>query len=240
LPQHPKPLDWIPSQSEIKTLYTHANLRNKALLLTLYHTGLSEADTAELTIESIKTLYTSGETQHIYFQKYREKSTELTATCLSFEAIHDIGEMLAERGNPKEGFIFINPSTNKPLTTHGIQVALKELVAKTFGAEKAKEFETRHLRDAYNSALISAGIVGDIKCLMMGHTTRGSEGKYAFSPDDIKKAYDRLFPHVSINGLQARHDVQVMKAEVANIKTDYAETVVNLTQKLAKLEKENE
>jgi len=49
-----------------------------------------------------------------------------------------------------------------------------------------------------------------------------------------------LFPHVSINGLQARHDVQVVKAEVATIKTDYAETVVNLTQKLAKLEKENE
>lgn len=235
LPQHMKALDWIPSQAEIKTLYTHANLRNKALLLTLYHTGLSEADTTELTIESIKELYTSEETEHIYFQKYRTKTTELTASCFSFEVIHDIREMLSERGNPKKGFIFVNPSTNKPLTTHGIQVALKELVAKTFGEEKAKEFETRHLRDAYNSALISSGIVGDIKCLMMGHNIKGSEGKYAFNPEDIKKAYDKLFPHVSVNGLQSRHDIVVLK----NHKREQAEKIAQLKDTLLAVETEN-
>jgi integrase len=246
-PQPIKALEWIPSQAEIKQLYTHASLPHKCTLLTLYHTGLSEIDVSELRIEHFPTLYTAKETEHVFFMKYREKSTILTATCLSFEVVHDLREMLAERGNPKEGYLFISQtkgkSEEKPITVHGIQTSLKKLVAKVFGTEKAKEFETRHLRDSYHSALVSAGIEGKIGLAMMGHNIVGSEGKYAIDREDVKKAYERLFPHVSINGLQSRHDIAVLKTEkqeqakeIETLKT----ALVDSQNKLTSLEKTNE
>lgn len=243
-----KALEWIPSQSEIKTLYTHASLPHKCLLLTLYHTGMSEIDVSELRIEDFPTLYTAKETEHIYFEKYREKSTILTATCLSFEVIHDIREMLAERGNPKEGYIFLSQTLTKgktkkerkqakkqeqPISVHGIQTSLKNLVRKVFGEAKAKEFEARHLRDSYHSALVSAGIEGKIGLVMMGHNISGSEGKYAIDREDIKKAYERLFSHVSINGLQSRHDIAVLKTE----KQQQAKRIEDLTNALFESQK---
>lgn len=139
LPQPVKALEWIPSQSEIKTLYTHASLPHKCQLLTLYPTGLSEIDVSELRIEDFPSLYTAKETEHIYFEKYREKSTILTATCLSFEVIHDIREMLSERANPKKGYIFLSQTRTRgktkeeqPISVHGIQTSLKNLVKSKF------------------------------------------------------------------------------------------------------------
>lgn len=58
-------------------------------------------------IEPLKGLYEQPEAEHYFIEKCREKSGEMQATCLSYEAVHDLKAMLAERGNPTQGYLFI-------------------------------------------------------------------------------------------------------------------------------------
>ncbi len=59
--QRVKKKQWIPTNKEIRRLYSHANLRDRALLLTLYHSGFSEADVTKLRIEDLTGIYESPE-----------------------------------------------------------------------------------------------------------------------------------------------------------------------------------
>ena len=92
------------AKEDIKAMYSHGNLRDRALLLVLAQSGFSEIDVACLRIEELKGLYEQPETEHYFIEKPREKTNEIQATCLSYEAIHDIKAMLQERGNPEKRF----------------------------------------------------------------------------------------------------------------------------------------
>ena len=72
--------------------------------------------------------------------------------------MHDLRALLRERGNPKEGYIFTSQTKEKGtanIDSRRINEIIKALFEKTFGAEKAKEYQTRSLRSFYNSALLS-------------------------------------------------------------------------------------
>ena len=60
--------EWIPTNQEIRRLYSHANLRDRSLLLALYHSGFSEIDVANLRIEDLKGLYENPNTEQ--YKKY--------------------------------------------------------------------------------------------------------------------------------------------------------------------------
>lgn len=93
---------------DIKRMYAHANLRSKCILLILAQSGFSEIDISELKIESIKGLYEMAVNEHYVIEKPREKTTHVQATCLSYEFLHDLRELLAEDGNPTNGYIFVS------------------------------------------------------------------------------------------------------------------------------------
>jgi hypothetical protein len=95
----------------------------------------------------LKGIYEAPISTHFFLEKAREKTGEIQATCLSFEAIHDIKEMLSERGNPKEGFLFVSQTKEKGIAgieTRSINDAIQNLVEKSLGTEKAKEFQTKN------------------------------------------------------------------------------------------------
>lgn len=58
---------------DVKAMYNHANLRDKALLLILAQSGFSEIDVTEIKIEDIKDLYTMPQSEHYFIEKPREK-----------------------------------------------------------------------------------------------------------------------------------------------------------------------
>ena len=85
---------WKITKEEVKAMYSHGNLRDRALLLVLAQSGFSEVDVSHLKIENLKGIYEQPETEHYFLEKPREKTGEIQATCLSYEAVHDISAML--------------------------------------------------------------------------------------------------------------------------------------------------
>jgi integrase len=208
--QQPVIQRWKITKEEVKAMYSHGNLRDRALLLVLAQSGFSEVDVSNLKIENLKGIYEQPETEHYFIEKPREKTGEIPATCLSYEALHDIQAMLQERENPTEGYLFVSTTKGKgdKLEVRTIHQAMKSLAEKTFGAGKAKEFKTKSLRSFYNSALLRADIKSEVKDLMMGHARQSARKHYDYDDVTIKEAYQRAFEYLSINGIQTRLDVK--------------------------------
>ena len=240
--------DWVSTQEQkiiqkfklkledAKALYNHCGtLRDRSLFLTLLQSGISEVDATELRIEDFPELYTSGETEHLFFEKGREKSTHIQATCLSFETIHDIKAMLEERGKPTKGYLFVSQTKGKgeKIDTRTINEAMKRVPEKTFGTEKAKEFKTKALRSLYNSALLRANIEPqELKDLLMGHERKGARANYDYDDVTIKEAYAKAFEFLSINhGTQERQDL-------VKLKDTFKDEVVKLSQVIAQQQAE--
>ena len=95
-------------------MYGHASLRDKCLLLILAQSGFSEVDIQELKIEEIINLYGMTVNEHYVITKNREKTNFEQCTCLSYEFLHDLRNLLAEDGNPTKGFIFV-PQTRQDI-----------------------------------------------------------------------------------------------------------------------------
>jgi hypothetical protein len=223
------------SKDNIKSLYAHGNLRDRSLLLVLAQSGFSEVDVSNLKIEQLKGLYENPETEHYFIEKPREKTGIVQATCLSYEAVHDIKAMLSERGNPQSGYLFVSQTKGKgeQLETRTINEAMKSLAEKAFGAEKAKDFKTKALRSFYNSALLRADIKPECKDLMMGHERQSARKYYDYDEQMIKESYTKAFEFLSINGTQTREDVKKLTEKMTFLETRYEhqETIINEQRK---------
>lgn len=123
------------SLDDIKRMYGHANLRDKCLLLILAQSGFSEIDIAELKIENIKDLYSMAINEHYVIEKNREKTNHLQATCLSYEFLHDLRQLLSESGNPTQGFIFTSQTVQETET----QISKEE--KEKLNPEQLKQYE---------------------------------------------------------------------------------------------------
>jgi hypothetical protein len=237
---------WIPSQDDAKRLYAHANLRDKALFLVLYQSGFSEVDVRNLRIEDVAEGLKLPEVEHFYIQKNREKTNIEQATCISCEALHDLREYLTERGNPSSGYLFEGQTKSKgqQIEVRTINEAMKTLVSKAFGVERARVFKTKALRSAYNSALLRASIQPqELKDVLMGHQRGSARKNYAYDEATIKENYAKAFQFLCVNGIQTKNDLaklkEEMKAQTENFnkqKAEYAETFVKQAQKIEKLE----
>jgi integrase/uncharacterized coiled-coil protein SlyX len=203
---------------DIKRMYTHANLRDKCLLLILAQSGFSETDISGLKVEQIQGLYDMAVNEHYVIEKPRDKSNHVQATCLSYEFLHDLRDLLMERGNPTNGYIFTSQTKEKGIANidvRRINESMKALFAKTFGEEKGAEFETRSLRSFYNSALLRAKIQPqEVKGLLMGHSRGGARDNYNYDDETIREAYISAFEYLSINGIQSREDLAKIKADL--------------------------
>lgn len=229
---------WKTTKEDVKAMYKHGNLRDRALLLVLAQSGFSEVDVSYLKIEELKGLYEQPETEHYFIEKPREKSNQIQATCLSYEALHDIRAMLQERGNPSSGFLFVSQTKGKgeQLEVRSINEAMKTLAEKTFGTDKAKEFKTKSLRSFYNSALLRAGIEPqEIKDLMFGHARQSARKHYDYDETTIREAYQRTFEYLSINGMQTRMDIKKVMDALKSVE----DTNVVFQQRIERLEGEN-
>ena len=134
------------TKEDVKAMYSHGNTRDRALLLSLSQSGFSEADVSSFRIEEMKGLYEHPETEHYFIEKPREKTNEIQATCISYEALHDIKAMLQERGNPTTGYLFVSTTKGKGdrLEVRSIHDAMKALAEKAFSKEKQKISKPSH------------------------------------------------------------------------------------------------
>jgi hypothetical protein len=225
---------------DVKAMYAHASLRDRCLLLILAQSGFSEVDVSEFRIEDLNGIYEAPINAHFYIEKQREKTGEIQATCLSFEALHDLRDYLSELGNPKEGYLFTSQTkiSNEGIAPKRIHEAMGNLALKAMAKEKASEFKTKILRSFYNSALLRADLKSEIKDIMMGHQRLGARGHYGFDSQTIIEAYTKAFEHLSINGIQSQEDLANIKNTMQKQSDFFTQIITELKTKNNQLETE--
>jgi site-specific recombinase XerD len=196
--------EWIPSNEDVRLLYRLCdNARDRAILLTLYQSGFSEVDVANMKIEEFPFYDENGEwqipiTEDLYQKRRREKTNQWQQTCISREALEEIRIMLQSRGFPQEGYLFVS-FRDQQLGVRGINDMLKGVVKKGFNG-KSKLWKTKHLRDAFMNGLLQAKLTQETKDAMVGHKRRGARNDYAITELTIKTAYQSAFKYLTING----------------------------------------
>jgi site-specific recombinase XerC len=230
----PKRHEWIPSNAQVRMVYQVASLRDKVGLLLAYQCGLNPIDIESLNIEAMPIYDSEGKVQimeHQYFEVDRSKTGMLTQTCLSHELLHDIDLYLRSRGHPREGALLISHK-NERLSGKDLNTALKGYFKIAVGKE-AETFHITKLRKAYQNALDNTPTVSkNYAEIMMGHSL-GVTGHYSKpSPQEVKIAYDQVFPRLSINGyVQQRTDLKAIGQKVE----EQADTVNLLARALARM-----
>lgn len=196
--------EWIPSNEEVRLLYRMANnARDRAILLTLYQSGFSEVDAAAMKIEDFPFYDQDGNWQiklneDLYHQRRREKTNIWAQTCISRETLEEIRIMLQSRSFPKTGYLFVS-FRGEQLGVRGINDALKEIVSRAFNG-RAKEWQTKHLRDAFMNGLLQAKIPQEVKDTFVGHQRQGARKDYVITELTIKTAYQDAFKFLTVNG----------------------------------------
>jgi hypothetical protein len=228
---------WIPSNAQIRMLYTICNLRDKIGLLLAYQCGLNPIDIEELNIETMPLVDENGVlevTVHKYFELYRSKTNQLTQTCLSNGVLHDIDLYLKSRGNPKKGPLLISHKRDR-LKGSDLNTSLRDVSKIVLG--KQFPFKITLLRKAYQDGLDnSPSISKNYSELMMGHTLGVGMSYSKPTEQEILTCYDQLFPKISINGhVQARDDIKEVRKDVSTMK-EAVDVVLRVQRKM--IEKE--
>lgn len=218
----------IVANEEIRALYSFANPTERAITLTLYHTGMSSTDACSLNIEDYDFYNAKAP---LYFEKYREKSDMLTGTCFSEDALYDIRLMLQERGNPQKGALFTTRQGSR-FNERTVRMALQNLAKKAL----IQNFTPKDLRDAYHDALQRANINGQVIDRMMGHSLGGARDSYKISPYTVMEAYQQAFPYLTINhARRERESEAALKARVASLEKFIKENI-SASQEQMKIE----
>lgn len=222
--------EWILDNVEIRALYGVANVRDRALLLTLYQSGLSEIDVSSLNIEHLTNIYEHE--GHLYIDKLREKTNIHQKTCISSECVHDIKNMLRERG-AKKGALFVSEKGQR-LTVRFINEAMKNLCSKAY-PERVSEFKTKSLRSSYNDALLQANLTQETKDTLFGHQRQSARKSYHISKTTVLQAYQKAFKYLSINhGAQSKKDIERIEQTVIGL----AETITEQQKQLKEMSSE--
>lgn len=200
----------VPSNEKIRAIYALSSKNMRPAILVSYHSGFDSIDTCNLRIEDVGTL---KEGEHTFVTIQRHKSTEKTMTCLSVECVHDLMAMLKLRGSPKKGYLLTTMKGNA-YTPEMLNKQFKKLSLKACG----EKFVFKSLRKAYKIAMNRSKIAdGEIKKLLIGHSI-GVEANYSKWEDNhepITEAYEKMFPHLSINGARrGKEDVEAMKQKL--------------------------
>lgn len=196
--------EWIPDNGTVRILYRLCeSARDRAVLLTLYQSGFSEVDAGSMQIEDFPFYDDSGNwtvssTEDLYHKRRREKTNQWQQTCISREALEEIRIMLQSRGFPKSGYLFVS-FRGEQLGVRGINDMLKAVVQKGFNG-KAKDWKTKHLRDAFMNGVLQAKTPQEVKDVMVGHMRQGARNDYAITELTIRTSYSEAFKYLTING----------------------------------------
>jgi hypothetical protein len=139
--------------------------------------------------------------------------------------------MLQSRGFPKEGYLFVS-FRGEQLGVRGINDAMKEIVKRAFNG-KAKEWETKHLRDAFMNALEKAKIPQKIADVMAGHKPDGARANYEVQQDTVETLYKDAFKFLTINGFgSTNRKVEELETKLERTIGAQQQQIKELTEKL--------
>lgn len=210
--------EWIPTNAEVRQIYrTCRNVRDRAVLLTLYQSGISEIDVSSLNIEDFEFYDKNGEwipKEHLYMARLREKTNIELQTALSIEALDELKIYLQTRGYPKSGALFLGAKGER-IQVEAINDLIKACVERAFPERKL--WLTKHLRDAYKNALIQAKLTQELADAMFGHQRQGARKEYGLSSETILLAYADVFKFLTVNGYGSQqHKLEELETKISD------------------------
>lgn len=192
--------DYVPCNEEIRAMYSLAETwRDKSLLLALAQSGLSESDVANLNIEDFQGKF---EEDFVYFEGYREKTEVKLQTCFGPDWVSATKKMIALRGNPTKGALYIQKVGTKAgtrMSVASIREAIKKLFENAEIETGNEKFYVKNLRDVFSDALDRAEIKEKISDRMMGWKLGGAKSHYKISKATIVNAYKKVWKYLTIN-----------------------------------------
>lgn len=243
-------IKFIPTNSMIRAMYGHADPIGRALLLTVYHSGLSGVDISELMIEDLPSLYDEegrvDQTRHYYLTKSRSKSGEWQQTFLSTDALRYIDIHLRGRGYPREGYLLVGMRSESDyssgkMTPRNMNRIVKNIASRCLSEEEAKRFKFKSLRDAFhdaaNRALSVRGENRIVNGLMGQSSGTNASGMYGISEETMREAYEAVFDLITINNRRKeQEEYESLNVSLLNQK----ELIQALTDRTRKQEKDIE
>lgn len=230
-------VEWIPSNAQMRQIYSQCSARDKVALLLSYHCGCESSDMETLNIQDLPIYDEEGKiniNEHRYAEIRRSKEERygiVIQTCLSSELLHDIDIYLRSRSYPPKNAPLLESRGGERLSADDLSKSIKKTVKLALGEKLAEEWDMIKPRKAYQKALDeTTTIPKNHNIRMMGHSL-GVTGHYSKpTPLEIKTDYDMMFPKISVNGyVQARGDLKELGLTVQEVKEKLGkqETTIN-------------
>jgi len=244
-PKRPKVKDYrIPTTDDVRKMLEGSSLRDRAILLTLYQTGLRESSLIQLKLKHIKELFEGKPPVHIGLRNQELKGiyAGLEAhTFLGRDAADAIKRYLDWRKDVKhetptdESFIFTRlDAVGQPVNEMAIIWVVKE-ACKRAGIQA---FSPHDFRRATQTALESSGISGNWVRKIMGHALSGEENPYSQPKiEQLREAYARAEPKLSVTAAAPQVDrLQTVKKRMMTICEETSTSLEDLVAELQKYE----
>ena len=163
-------------------------IRDRAILETLYSTGMRAAELAGLTISDLDRI--SG-TAKVLGKRRKERITHLGRPAL--DALEDYLSVRAKLGNPQHDRLFVN-ARGGPLTTRSVQRVVEKYVRQVLPGKQNVSPHT--LRHTFATHMLNAGADLRVVQEMLGHESLSSTQIYTHvGIDRLKEVYRTAHPH---------------------------------------------
>jgi len=163
-------------------------VRDRAILETLYSSGIRAAELAGLTLRSVDLV---GGTMVVLGKRRKERIAHLGTYAV--EALQAYLRVRGSLGNPKHERLFVN-FRGGPLTTRSVQRVVEQYVRKTLPGRRAISPHT--LRHTFATHMLDAGADLRVVQELLGHESLSSTQIYTHvSIDRLKQVYRDAHPH---------------------------------------------
>jgi len=223
-PKQTKEKDYrCPTVDDLRKMLEGSNLRDRAILLTLFQSGLREGTLILLKLKHIREIFENKVPVHIGLRAKELKGEYSGLECHTFlgrDSIEAVKRYLDWRERVKgeklteESFLFTRiDALGQPVD----EQALIRIV-KTTSERAGTHFSPHDFRRAFQTNLEAAGVSANWVKKMTGHKLSGEENPYSIPKiEQLREAYIKAEPKLSVT-VKAETDFDRVKREIESLR----------------------
>ena len=213
-----------PTVDDLRRMLEGSNLRDRAILLTLFQTGLREGSLVLLKLKHIKEAFEGKVPTHVSLRAKELKGKYSGLECHTFlgnDSIEATKKYLEWRKRVKneqltdDSFLFTRlDAIGQPLNGQALIKIVKEACERT-GVE---HFSPHDFRRAFQTNLEAAGVPTNWVKKMTGHKLSGEENPYSIPKiEQLRESYMKAEPKLSVT-VKTESDFDRVKREVESLR----------------------
>ena len=194
-------VDYIPSREDLKAMVEAADVRDRAIVLTLASTGIS-GDICELTRQQFEDKW--GKEDPICLAPrggylYRIKTGVKMRPFLTHDAAQAIKVYLKARRD-KSPWLFVDKGGKKLSSEAVNKIVIRLSQRAAIPVPPGSRMRMHCFRKFFNEAANNADVTREWICVLYGHEIEGSEEFYVTATEDkLREKLKRIEPHLSVS-----------------------------------------